>query len=309
MTLQQLQYVVALDTHRHFVRAAESCFVAQPTLTLQVKKLESQISLVLFDRSSTPLKPTPMGTLFIAKARHILREIEELKTLVNQEKEQMEGQFRIGVIPTVAPYLLGLFINDFIQKHPDTQLTIQEMQSEDIIQSIKKDQLDIGIMATPVEERDIREIPLYYEPFMVYADPNHEILKKSKVTPKDLRPDDLWLLGQGHCFRNHTLNLCEIKQDDTSKSLKMEAGSIETLKNLIQKVHGYTLIPELSYDIKREENHCIRFTDPQPVREISLVVHRTFTKEKLITELRKSIIRHTPKAYKKNHRFVTVEWR
>ena len=309
MTLQQLQYVVALDTHRHFVKAAESCHVAQPTLTLQVKKLEEQMSTILFDRSKQPLEPTPLGEIFIIKARQILREIDELKEIVSSEKDQMNGEFKLGIIPTLAPSLLPLFISDFLGKHQDTQLVVEELQSEEIIEKLEQKQLDLGILVTPLNEPDIREVPLFYEPFLIYADENQQLLKKDKVDVSDLRPEGLWLLRQGHCFRNQTLNICRFDVSENPRNLIMEAGSIETLKKMILKVSGYTLIPELSFNKNNDMSNIIRFNDPQPVREVSIVVHKHFTKERLISELRRSIIAHTPQSFKKNTRFITVKWR
>lgn len=309
MTIQQLQYIIALDTHRHFVKAAESCHVAQPTLTLQVKKLEDQISVVLFDRSSQPLKPTPIGEIFIIKARRILQEIEELKNTVNNERHQMDGEFRLGIIPTLAPYLLPQFISDFIQKHPNTKLIVEELQSERIIELINSRQLDLGILATPLNESNIREIPLFYEPFLIYTDTDNELLQRKTISKDQLKPDGLWILRQGHCFRNQTLNICEFDVSEHHKNLEMEGGSIETLKKMINEIKGYTLIPELSYDAQNDVNNVIKFNNPQPVREVSIIVHKYFAKERIINELRKSILNHTPESFKKNTKFKTIEWR
>lgn len=310
MTLQQLQYVVALDTYRHFVKAAESCFVAQPTLTLQVKKLEEQIDLVIFDRSTQPIKPTPMGEVFITKARQVLRDIEQLKQLVNDDRTQVEGTYRVGIIPTLSPYLLPLFLADFSSDHPGTRLEIKEWQSEAIIEGLHKDTLDIGILATPLEDRGLREIPMFYEPFLIYANGNDPILSRPLISTEDLDLDGLWLLDQGHCFREQILNLCSQRdQKNDPRNVKFEGGSLETLKKMIQKISGYTLIPELAFDREMDNNLTRRFPEPQPSREISLVVHKSFTKELLLSELRKSILKYTPKSFKKNNHFVTVKWR
>ncbi len=310
MTIQQLTYVVALDNHRHFVKAAESCHVAQPTLTLQVKKLEEQMALMLFDRSSQPLKPTPMGEIFIQKAREILGEIQLLKAMVNDERNLMNGTFRVGIIPTLAPYLLPLFIKEFLAQFPEIKLEIQELKSNDIITKLEKDLLDIGLLATPLNENNIREITLFYEPFLVYTDDKDTLIHNDeKIHASDLTPEGLWLLGQGHCFRNHTLNVCEFDTLDYNRNLFMEGGSIETLKKMIKEISGYTLIPELSYSKHTDQENTIRFEEPQPVREISIVTHKNFTRERLISELRKSILEHTPKSFKKNTRFVKVKWR
>ncbi len=309
MTIQQLQYVVALDTHRHFVKASESCHVAQPTLTLQVKKLEEQIATVLFDRSNQPLTPTPVGEVFVRKARQILKEIADLKEFVNNDRDQINGTFRLGIIPTLAPSLLPLFITDFLESHPDTKLIIEELQSEKMIELLEQKQLDLGILATPLDEPDLREVPLFYEPFLIYTDVNNELLTRESVASNQLKPEGLWILRKGHCFRNQTLNICDFDVSEQHRNLIMEGGSIETLKNMIRKVTGYTLIPELSYDEQNDASHVVRFKGQQPVREVSLVAHKHFTKEKLMTELRKSIIRNTPDHFKKNTRFVPVKWR
>ncbi|MEM7549879.1 MAG: LysR substrate-binding domain-containing protein [Bacteroidota bacterium] len=309
MTIQQLQYVVALHTHKHFVKAAESCFVTQPTLTLQLKKLEEEISIVLFDRSSQPLEATPMGETFVTKARRILKEVEELKELVNDDRNQIKGAFTIGIIPTLAPYLLPLFIKDFVQKHPDTRLIVEELQSERIIELLKNKQLDLGLLATPLSESNIREIPLFYEPFLVYTDEENEMLKQKKIVKEQLKPEGLWILRQGHCFRNQTLNICDFDTSEHHKNLVIEGGSIETLKKMIKQVSGYTLIPELSYDHNNDEHNIIKFTDPQPVREISIIAHKHFNKELLINELRKSILENAPDSFQKNTKFKTINWR
>lgn len=309
MTLQQLKYILALDKHRHFVKAAESCHVAQPTLTLQVKKLEEEVGMVLFDRSTQPLQPTPFGESFIQKASRVLGEMDELKTLVKQDRNQMEGEFRVGVIPTLAPSLLPLFISDFIESHPNTRLIIEELQSHRIMEQLENKQLDMGLMATPLHESNLREIPLFYEPFLIFTDQRNPLLKEYTVNSSQLKPEGLWILKQGHCFRNQTLNICEFDVSEQHRNLVMEGGTIETLKEMVRKVSGYTLIPELSYNSKNDQRNVRYFDEPQPVREVSIVVHKHFTKEKLITEMRKSILANTPEHFKKNTRFQKVEWR
>lgn len=310
MTIQQLQYVVALDNHRHFVKAAESCFVAQPTLTLQVKKLETEIGVAIFDRSSQPIVPTSMGERFIVKARYILKEVESLKELVNQDRNELEGTYKIGVIPTLAPYLLPLFLKAFTEDFPKVYLEIREMQSEEIIKSLLHDKLDIGIMATPLEENYLREIVLFYEPFSIYAHQDHPISKKKELSGDAIREKGLWLLDKGHCFRNQVINLCDKDEQLTAtKRISFESGAIETLKNMIQRFSGYTLIPELAINPQTDTPFIRPLPSPQPAREISLVVHRNFTKELLLNSLRKVINEAVPEHFKKNQRFYTVNWR
>ncbi|MEM9051925.1 MAG: LysR substrate-binding domain-containing protein [Bacteroidota bacterium] len=309
MTIQQLQYVVALDTHRHFVKAAQSCFVTQPTLTLQLKKLEEEISLVLFDRSTKPLEVTPMGQTFVKRAKRIIREIDDLKELVNNDRNEIEGVFTVGIIPTLSPYLLPRFINDFINNHPNTKLVIEELQSEAMIEMMKNKQLDIGILATPLNESEIVETPVFYEPFLVYADSKNSLLQHERISKKHLKPMGLWILRSGHCFRSQTLDICELEAAEHHKNLEVEGGSIETLKKMIDQVSGYTLIPEMSFDQSIEMNKVVRFIDPQPVREISIISHKHFHKIQLIEELKKCILNNTPKSFQKDTSFRRVKWR
>jgi LysR family hydrogen peroxide-inducible transcriptional activator len=309
MTLQQLEYIVSLDTHRHFVTAANHCFVTQPTLTLQIQKLEDEMGTLIFDRSRHPIVPTPTGEMIIAKARQILRESNQLKELVNLEKDTIAGSFRIAVIPTIAPYLMPLFLKDFTAKYPDTHLQIREMESEDIIQALKNDFLDIGIMATPLEESTLREIPLYHEPFLIYSSENHSLYQKSDLKPENLPMRGLWLLNQGHCFRNQVLNICEEKKKSETANFSYESGSIETLKNMVRSNMGYTLGPELSVIDELNSPKIQRFEQPEPVREISIVVHNSFTKETLIEKIRESILPNIPENFQKGKRFVKVKWR
>lgn len=311
MTLQQIKYVLALDTYRHFVKAAESCFVTQSTLTIQVKKLEDEIGISLFDRSAQPLKPTPMGEMFIGKARQINREIQELKESFNAEYNQTEGKFKMGIIPTLSPYLLPRFISEFLQSHPETQLEIEELESETIINYINQGRLDIGILSTPTNENDIKEIPLFTEPFVLYSNLNSDLLnKKDRINVNALDTKKIWLLRKGHCFRNQMVRFCELTEKmSIIDNLELEAGSIETLKRMIKETSGYTLIPQLSYDEATDIGHIKRFTAPEPAREISLVVHKKFSKKRLVENLANAIKENIPNEFKTHHMYNALEWR
>ena len=184
MTIQQLEYIIALDTHRHFVRAAEKCFVTQPTLTIQVKKLEEEIGVEIFDRTKHPVEPTITGERIILKARSILREVKGLSEIIQGEKETLEGTFKLGIIPTMAPYLLPRFLKSFSESYPKTRLVIEELESDSIIDKLLKDELDIALMSTPLNETALREVKLFNEPFVVYADKNHTLRKKREVKTK-----------------------------------------------------------------------------------------------------------------------------
>lgn len=309
MTLQQLRYIVALDNYRHFATAAQKCFVAQPTLTLQVKKLEDELGTVIFDRKKHPLTPTVLGEKILLKAREILREAEGLESIVSSDKMLMQGRFNIGVIPTVAPYLMPYFLKDFTQHNPDTHLVIHEMQTSAIIEGLNKNILDVGILVTPLEERNIREIPLYQESFLVYCAKENPLHKKKLLKNSEVNAKGLLILNEGHCFRAQVLNICGEDRKE-NRGFSYQSGTIETLKNLVKSDLGFTLVPELSTLKKKEdEPYLIRFEEPQPTREVSLVVHHSFSKEALLNALRESIQKNIPDVVKKKKHFVRVKWR
>jgi len=308
MTLQQLDYIIALDTFNHFVTAAEHCHVTQPTLTIQVKKLEDEIGIVLFDRKQHPLKTTEAGKQFITKARQILLEVASLKEMVSSEKESLNGTFKIAVIPTVAPYLVPSFAKSFSKNYPETVLEIEELKSEIIIERLKKGQLDLGILVTPIDEGNIREIPLYYEPFVFYGSENHPLLDQKTVNPEDLKEQpNLWLLNKGNCFRNQVLNLCLSEEEQASKSIIFDSSSIESVKRMVSHYNGFTLLPDLS--VGKSDQNARPFDDPIPVREVSIVCHNTFVKESLIDAIRHEILDIIPANYEKNDRYFRVKWR
>lgn len=309
MTLQQLKYIVALDNYRHFATAAEKCFVAQPTLTLQVKKLEQELNTVIFDRKKHLLQPTPLGKEIIVKARQILREADGLEVLVQSKKQVMQGRFNIGIIPTIAPYLLPLFLNGFVKKNLGTHLVIHELQTEEIIKGLKRNTLDIGLLVTPLEEKELKEVPLYQEPFLGYLAPNHPLYKEKLLKNKELKKDGLLILEEGHCFRSQVLNICTESDIDNQK-FSYQSGSIETLKNLVKTGVGFTLVPELSiFKNEFDTPYVRRFEEPQPTREVSLVVHKSFAKEALLNSLRDAIQGNLPDVVQKVKHFKRVKWR
>lgn len=309
MTLQQLEYVVALDNNRNFVLAAESCFVTQPTLTMQIKKLEDEIGVQIFDRNKKPLQPTLAGERMVIKARQILREVNQLKEFISSERASVNGSFKIGIIPTLAPYLLPLFLPDFIQENPETHLKILELQTEDIVKGLKNDIIDIGILVTPLMEKSLREIVLFNEPFMVYHSKDHAFAKLNNVAPDMLNPSEILILNEGHCFRNQILNICNSEREESSIGFDYQSGSIESLKNLVDRGVGYTLVPELSINKGNEQSQIKRFKDPEPIREVSLVVHKGFTKELLIEKLRSLILKNIPEHFVKSKKYMKVNWR
>ena len=306
MTLQQLEYIIALDTYRHFVTAAEKCFVTQPTITIQVKKLEDEIGFLIFDKSKSPFKPSALGELFINKSKIILREVNELKNMVSTELDSLVGEYKIGVLPTVSPYLIPLISGSFAEKYPDTILIIEEMQSDQIISALQKREIDIGILVTPLNEPFIREIKLYNEPFVFYGQKGTFNDKKAVSASEIENLDNLWLLKNGHCFRNQVLNICS--QSTNPQNIQFQSGSIEALKKMVDNYGGFTLVPEMAIN-KNDSGRNINFTEPKPIREVSLAVHHSFAKDSLIDALRLEVLEKTPPSFIKNTRFIKINWK
>mgnify|MGYP000247227341 FL=1 len=307
MTIQQLEYVIALDTYRHFVTAAEKCFVTQPTITIQVKKLEDEIGFLIFDKSKSPFKPSDLGEVFIAKAKVILHEIKELKNMVNVELDNLEGEYRMAVIPTISSYLIPLISGTFSEKYPNTILKIQEMESDQIILALQKKEIDLGILVTPLNEPFIREIKLYNEPFIFYGQEDSFIKEKNTLSVTEIENlDNIWLLENGHCFRNQVLNICG--NSDNNKNIQFQSGSIEALKRMVDNYGGFTLVPEMAIN-HNDKGRILHFNEPKPIREVSLVTHHTFSKDVLIDALRLEILDKTPKEFEKNKRFIKINWR
>lgn len=307
MTLTQLEYIIALDNFRHFVTAAESCNVSQPNLTTQVKKLEDEIGVKIFDRDAKPLQPTTVGSLIILKTRKILKEVSELKEFVLTEKESLEGEFTLGVIPTISPYLLPLFLPEFVKSNPQTKLKIREMQTSEIIQGLQRGTLDIGLLATPLEEKSILETPLFYEPFLLYLPTDHPFLKRTHIIPAMLDTNQILVLDEGHCFREQTLSICNKRGNSNNFGFEFQSGSIESLTRLVDKGVGYTLVPEMAMIGKDDNKNLRKFDAPEPVREISLVVTKNFTKNVLVQAIRKSILLSIPERFQKGDLYRVVD--
>ncbi len=306
MTLQQLEYIVALDNHRHFVKASEHCFVSQPNLTMQVKKLEDEIGVRIFDRDKKPIQPTEIGREIIIRARQILRETRQLVEFVQYEKESIEGEFKIGIIPTLAPYLMPKFLPAFIRANPQVHLKIQELQTAQIVSHIESGILDLGLLVTPLKEAAIREIPVFYEPFLLYLPENHRFLEEKLLLADDLDPSEVLVLDEGHCFREQALSICKRIGKESSIGFDYQSGSIEALKNLVRNGVGYTLVPELSVLDEPDDAHVRRFTHPEPVREVSIVVHNSFIKESIINRIQEAIRAVVPERLLDKGRVVSV---
>lgn len=296
MTLTQLEYMIAVDTYRHFVLAAEKCFVTQPTLSMQLQKLEEELGVKIFDRTKQPVIPTEIGTRIIAQARVVLREAGMISQLINDEKNIMTGELRIGIIPTLAPYLLPTLFKQIRQKFPQLELVIKETITEEVIHELKNNRLDCGLVVTPLKDPSIREEVLFYEELFVYVSRRNALYDKKYVLADDIDPDQLWLLEEGHCFRSQVLNLCELRKSG-DLHFKYATGNIETLKRMVDNSNGLTILPELAVMefTKTQMKMVKRLKEPSPAREVSLVTHRNHIKTKLIQTLKEQVLQVVPK--------------
>ncbi|MBR2649407.1 MAG: LysR family transcriptional regulator [Sediminibacterium sp.] len=296
MTLTQLEYIVAVDTYRHFALAAAQCYVTQPTLSMQLQKLEDALGVKIFDRTKQPVIPTAIGIRIIAQARQILREAEKIQTLINEEKNITTGEIKLGIIPTLAPYLLPGLFKQMREKYPHLNMVIKETITEEIIQELKQNKLDCGLVVTPLKDAAINESPLFYEELYVYVSKKNALYDKKYVLVDDINPDQLWLLEEGHCFRSQVLNLCELRRT-ADFHFNYATGNIETLKRMVDKSNGITILPELAVaEFSKSQMKLVKqLKEPRPAREVSLVTHRDHIKTKLIQTLKDEILAIIPK--------------
>jgi len=287
MTLQQLEYVLALDKTRHFVRAAEMCGVTQPTLSAMVQKLEDELDCRIFDRSSHPIVPTQAGEMVIKNAQNVLHSVNMLKESLSDIKGSLTGSFTLAMIPTVAPYLLPGFIANFKKNYPNIILRVTEMRTESIIRKLQTAEIDMAILATPLDDAKILEVPLYYEKFQAYISPDEELFKKDEVTTSEMSDDKLWVLEEGHCLRNQVFNFCKNRQHAST----YEAGSIDTLVKIVDINGGYTVIPELHYNLLSDTQklNVRKIVMPEATREISLVIRHDYVREGLMNAVANSV--------------------
>jgi len=303
MTLQQLEYLLAVHQHQNFLKAANACFVTQPTLSMQIQKLEEEFEIKIFDRRKQPITATPAGAEIIEHARNVVNAAHELSSLVEAQKGRMKGLLRIGIIPTLAPYLLPLFVPTFTRAYPEVKLLVQEQTTDVIISMLKQGSIDAGILVTPINENNVNGQVLFYEELMVYASKNNRLYQKQYLLQKDIDVSKLWLLEESHCFRSQILSLCELqKQSREFSNFEYEAGSIETLKRMVDVNDGITIIPELvTLQMPKSELRAVRhFKNPAPVREVSLIVHGSFVKKRLVDSLKRSILDAIPEKLKQN---------
>lgn len=295
-TLTQLEYLIAVDLHRHFGKAAKACHISQPTLSMQLHKLEEEYGITFFDRSKKPILATREGATLIEQAKAVLREAKKLDHLVrNQDK--VTGEFKLALIPTIAPYLLPRFLGYFASAYPEVNLQVQEMTTQNIVKALENDEIDAGILATPLKGESLIEIPLYYEPFFLLISNEHPLAKVQTVNEEKLNAKEVWLLSEGHCLRNQVVRICSGKgKSGLFPNVQLESGSIETLIHLVEQGYGYTLLPQLAaLSRKPAKNTVLRpFSKPAPSREVSIVYRRSQFKQAIIDAMEKVIRGHLP---------------
>jgi LysR family hydrogen peroxide-inducible transcriptional activator len=285
MNLQQIEYILALDKHKSFSKAAEACYITQATLSIMVKKLEKELDLVIFDRKTSPIITTDCGKDIIEEAKKIQLHVQKLKQIPSETKNKVEGELKIGVIPTIAGNLLHRILPVLIEKYPNLTLKIQEITTENIVRQIRSGLLDVGLLSTPIAEAEFEEEILYYEKLLVYG--KLQNARATYLTPKDIGTEKIWLLEQGNCLSDQISNLCALSPKKMSSNVDFKPNSFESLINLVDKMHGLTLIPELYFNDLSEEKkqNVIDFQSPYPVREVSLIFHRPYAKQRLINAL------------------------
>jgi LysR family hydrogen peroxide-inducible transcriptional activator len=291
MTITQLYYVLAVAEHQNFTKPAEKCFVTQPTLSMQIQKLEDQLDVQIFDRSKKPIELTEIGKKIVSQAKNIVNEADRIQDIVDQQKGFIGCEFKLGIIPTIMPTLLPMFLKTFIKRYPKVKLKIEELTTEEIIQRVNDGNLDAAIAATPLQNENIKERVLYFEPFVAYIPEHHRLHTNEKINVNELEIEDMLLLEDGHCFRDGVINLCKsLKQHDDDK-FQLESGSIETLIKLSNEGHGMTLLPYLhTLDIKEKEKPNLHhFNEPVPAREVSIIYNKSELKMQIIEALQNVI--------------------
>lgn len=287
MTLTQLRYIVALDTQRSFSKAADYCNVSQPSLSTQVQKLEDELGTMIFDRSKTPIVPTDVGERVLAQARSTLKEMDEIKDIATNAQGEVAGQLRVGIIPSLAIYLIPLFLKTFIEEYPKVTLIFSEATRSVLFERLQREEIDIAIAPSPSYKHSFNEKNLFYEPFVAYISEHHRLYHKNKVSIKDLCTDDILLLNQDHCMASQTDDLID-RLPDSENPILFDSGNLETLKALVESDYSMTLLPYLAIPNRKNEKairHVREFSMPEPKRSISVFYIRSFQKLNVINAL------------------------
>lgn len=304
MTITQLEYIVAVSTYGSFSEAAVSCFVSQPTLSMQIQKLERELNVTIFRRDKQPIIPTDIGKKIINQAKLVLKEKDALNHLIHIEKDEYIGLLKVAVIPTISSYLLPMILSSFIKKFPKVELLIDEVTTTEVINGLEKGYFDIGIIALRSDHENLNTESLYFEPFVAFLPPKHSLLDKDKLNQDDLNVSDFLLLKEGHCLREQILTVCKSSVNewsDKSNKVVFESGNLETIIKLVEQKFGMTLLPFLAKQYikdKKKLNHIKEFNNPVPKREVGLIYSKTFVKIHLLNALKSEILFAIPKELK-----------
>ncbi len=314
MTITQLEYVVAVATYKSFVAAAEKCFVTQPTLSMQIQKLEDELGVRIFDRNKHPIAITDMGSIIVNQSQVALAECERIHELIQGQQKKLSGIFKFAAIPTVAPNILPGLLENYSKTYPDMKLQVKEMETNQIISALRNNEIDAAILSTPLEEKDIKEYPLFYEPFVGYFADGEKALKKRMIVPSDIALDRIWLLNEGHCMRNQIINLCsdQIQKLQAERPYRYESSNVETLRRMVEKNGGMTILPELAtLEFTEDQIERIRYFEaPEPVREIALVTNSHFVRMSVLQSLMDEILKLVPekmRVQKKNRKVLRIQ--
>ena len=295
MNIQQLEYILAVDTYRHFAKAAEHCRVTQPTLSMMIQKLEDELGIKLFDRNLQPVRPTPAGRKVIEQARNVLYQASLIKDIVNEEEQSLKGTFRLAVLPTIAPYLLPRFFQQLSEKHTDLDIRMLEMKTAPTMAALQNGEIDAAIIANQPTESYLQGDILYYEQFFGYVAHNESIFKKDLIRTADINDERLWLLDEGHCFRDQLVRFCQLEAVKVHQA-SYRLGSMETFMRMVESGEGITFIPGLVLEqLSREQQELVRpFAVPRPVRAVELVVRTDFVRYAVLDLLRETIRKAVP---------------
>ena len=283
MTLQQLEYIVAVYRTRHFVKAAEACGVTQPTLSAMIQKLEAELDVKLFERSSQQVMPTAIGKVAVEQAWKVLNRARKLKDIVAEEKKSLTGTFRLGILPTIAPYLLPRFFPRLMRENSSLEIRVVEMKTADIRRAIDRGEIDAAVMVDTGDLDDYALTTLLYEQFLAYVSPSDQLSAKKSIKTSDLSNELLWLLDEGHCFRDQLVKYCQLKAAKTSQSA-YSLGSIETFMRIVENGQGVTFIPELAtMQLTPTQKELVRpFAIPIPTREVVMATSKAFVRQSLL---------------------------
>lgn len=296
MNLQQLEYILAVDECRHFAKAAEQCNVTQPTLSAMIQKLEDELDAKIFDRTLQPVQPTLIGKKIIDQARATLYQASLIKDLVKEEEQSINGVFRIAVLPTIAPYLLPRFFPELMEEYPSLDIRVIEMKTRNCLEALQAGGVEAAILAGPAEGKDFHSTPLYYESFFGYVSPKDALFKKDLIRSSEINGEKLWLLDEGHCFRDQLMRFCQLKSAQSCQ-IAYKLGSMETFMRMVENGKGMTFIPGLAVlQLSEEQKKLVRpFAIPTPARQIYIITRTDFIRQAILSMLVEKIKNAVPK--------------